>query len=233
MGARGYRNGQRGRQLLGTLGRVELDLPRARMVDAHDGGYAFHSTLLPRNQHLTNGPLSVIAGAYWAGVNTQRVRRALAALFGGAVSKDTVSRAWHKIVTDFKAWNPRRFDDEAIVRLIPDGTVVKVQLDRKATALSILGVVGVRADGQKVWLTLNAMGGESAEAWREVLDGLVQRGLRKPELVMTDGGKGPDAALAALWPAVPVRRWTVPSTGTCWPTRPSSCTRRSPRMTPT
>lgn len=208
-GARGYRNGHRARALLSTLGRVALDVPRARIVGAAGNRFEFHSVLLPRYQRLTNGALSVIAGAYLAGVNTRRVRRALAALFGGAVSKDTVSRAWHKVATDFKAWNASRFDDAPIVRLILDGTVVKVRLDRKATTLSILVVLGVRAGGQKVSLSLNAMGGESAEAWREVLDGLVQRGLRVPELVSTDGGKGLDAALAALWPAVPVQRCTV------------------------
>jgi hypothetical protein len=33
-----------------------------------------------------------IASTYLAGTNTRRVRRALAALFGGTVGKDTVSR---------------------------------------------------------------------------------------------------------------------------------------------
>ena len=33
-----------------------------------------------------------VASTYLSGTNTRRVRRALKALFGGAVSKDTVSR---------------------------------------------------------------------------------------------------------------------------------------------
>lgn len=60
---------------------------------------------------------------------TRRVRRALAALFGGAVGKDTVSRVWRKAMTDWQAWNARSLADEPIVRLILDGTVVKVRLD--------------------------------------------------------------------------------------------------------
>jgi hypothetical protein len=39
---------------------------------------------------------ALIAGAYLAGTNTRRVRRALAALFRGAVSKDIVSQVWRK-----------------------------------------------------------------------------------------------------------------------------------------
>jgi hypothetical protein len=35
------------------------------------------------------------------------VRRALASLFGGAVGKDTVSRVWRKVKSDWDAWNAR------------------------------------------------------------------------------------------------------------------------------
>ena len=52
------------------------------------------------------------------------------------------------------------------MRLILDGTVVRVRLDRKATSISLLVVLGVRADGQKVLLAVKNMGGESEEAWR-------------------------------------------------------------------
>jgi hypothetical protein len=45
--------------------------------------------------------------AYLAGSNTRRVRRALPAIFGGAVSKDTVSRVWRKVKGDWDAWNDR------------------------------------------------------------------------------------------------------------------------------
>jgi transposase-like protein len=105
---------------------------------------------------------------------------ALASLFGGAVGKDTVSRVWRKVKSYWDAWNARSLADEPIVRLILDGTVVRVRLDRKATAISLLLVIGVRADGQKILLAVKAMGGESTEAWRAVLDNLIQRGLRRP-----------------------------------------------------
>jgi putative transposase len=96
----------------------------------------------------------LIAGTYLAGTNTRRVRRALAALFGGAVGKDTVSRAWHKVRSDWEAWQKCDLAGLDVVRLILDGTVVKVRLDGKATSLSILVALGVRRDGQKVLLAL-------------------------------------------------------------------------------
>ena len=54
--------------------------------------------------------------------------RALAAVFGGAVGKDTVSRVWRKVKADWAAWNARSLAEEPIIRLILDGTVVRVRL---------------------------------------------------------------------------------------------------------
>jgi transposase-like protein len=137
------------------------------------------------------------------------VRRALAKLFEGHIGKDVVSRAWQKTRSAWEAWQRRDLGDDDIVRLILDGTVVKVRLDRKATAIALLIALGVRRDGQKVVLAIKNMGGESQAAWRALLDDLTGRGLAKPDLVIVDGGKGLEAALASLWDDVPVQRCTV------------------------
>jgi transposase-like protein len=173
------------------------------------GTTEWKSKALCAYQRRTRAAEALIASAYLAGVNTRRVRRALAALFGGAVGKDIVSRTWRKVKGDWDAWNARAFADEPIVRLILDGTVVRVRLDRKATAISLLVVIGVRADGQKVLLAVKSMGGESAEAWRTVLDDLIRRGLRRPDFLIVDGAAGLDKAIAAVWDGAPVQRCTV------------------------
>jgi putative transposase len=208
-GVSGHRHGHRSRSLMGTFGQVEINVPRARLTSANGKTSEWKSKVLPAYQRRTRAADALIAGAYLSGTNTRRVRRALAALFGGAVSKDTVSRVWRKVQGDWNAWNNRSLADEPIVRLILDGTVVRVRLDRKATSISLLVVLGVREDGQKVLLTVKNMGGETIEAWRTVLDDLVRRGLRKPELLIADGGAGLEGALAAIWGDVPTQRCTV------------------------
>ena len=207
--ASGVRNGHRERQLLGSFGPLTVSVPRARLCDAEGRQGEWRSKALPAYKRLTKQAEALIAGAYLAGTNTRRVRRALAALFAGAVGKDTVSRVWHKVKGDFEAWQKRDLSGEDVVRLILDGTTVRVRLDRKATLLSVLVVLGVRRDGQKVLLALRSMGGESEAAWRAVLDDLVGRGLPVPELAIVDGAAGLEKALAALWPALAVQRCTV------------------------
>src|SRR5882672_4318384 len=207
-GITGHRHGHRSRSLLGTFGRVEIAVPRARLATAEGKTTEWKSTALRAYQRRTKRADSRIAGAYLAGTNTRRVRRALSAVFGGAVSKDTVSRVWRKVKGDWDAWNARSLAEEPIIRVILDGTVVRVRLDRKATSIVLLVVLGVREDGQKVLLAVKSMGGETNEAWRAVLDDLVKRGLRKPEFLIVDGGTGLEQA-AALWGDVPTQRCTV------------------------
>jgi putative transposase len=79
-GVTGHRHGSRKRSLTGTFEPIEIAVPRARLT-------------------TSEGAEALIAGSYLAGTNTRRVRRALAALFGGTVGKDTVSRTWRKVLS--------------------------------------------------------------------------------------------------------------------------------------
>jgi putative transposase len=210
--AKGDRHGRRSRQLVTTFGPLDLSVPRARLRD-EAGEREWKSALLPAYKRLSHRAEALIAEAYLAGMNTRRVRRALAKLFEGRIGKDVVSRAWRRMRSAWQAWQERDLAGDDIIRLILDGTVVKVRLDRKATAISLLIALGIRRDGQKVVLAIKNMGGESEAAWRALLEDLTGRGLARPDLVIVDGGKGLEAALAGLWDDVPVQRCTVHKEG--------------------
>jgi putative transposase len=205
----GHRHGHRSRKLTGTFGRTEIGVPRARIGSADGRTTEWKSKALRSYQRRTATVDALIASAYLSGTNTRRVRRALAALFAEGVGKDVVSRVWRKVKGDWDAWNARSLAGEPIIRLILDGTVVRVRLDKKATSISLLVALGVRQDGQKVLLAVKNMGGESEAAWRALLDDLVKRGLKTPELVIVDGAPGLEKALAALWSNILIQRCTV------------------------
>ena len=102
------------------------------------------------DQRRTKAADALIASAYRSGTNTRRVRRALAALLRGgrqghgepgvAQGADRSGRL-ERTTTEGRSRS---------LRLILDGTVVRVRLDKQATAISLLVVIGVREDGQKV-----------------------------------------------------------------------------------
>lgn len=209
-GAKGYRHGTRERQITGTFGTETVSVPRARVEDEDGKVREWRSKALPRYQRLTKAAEALITAVYLSGTNTRRVKRALFALFKGAVSKDVVSRAWRKVKTDWDAWCARSLVEEDIVRIILDGTVIKTRIDKKATNISVLAAIGVRRDGQKVLLSIKNMGGESTAAWRQFLDDLDARGLKRPEFAIVDGAPGLEAALVALWgDDLPIQRCTV------------------------
>jgi putative transposase len=139
-------------------------MPRARSK-AEDGKTSEgKSKSLRAGQRRTKQAEALIAGTYLSGTNT---RRALSAVFKGAVGKDVVSRSWRKVKGD---WDARSPNDEPIVRLILDGTIVRVRLDKKATSISLRVALGVRQDGQCCWRSRTW-----AAAWRAFLDDRVKR----------------------------------------------------------
>jgi len=63
-------------------------VPRARLDSAEGKTTEWKSTALRAYQRRTQQADALIAGAYLAGTNTRRVRRALSAVFCGAVGKE-------------------------------------------------------------------------------------------------------------------------------------------------
>src|SRR5246127_3759762 len=112
--AAGSRHGHRGRRILGTFGATTVRVPRARLTTPEGKTSEWRNATIPAYQRRTKRADALIAGAYLSGTNTRRVRRALAALFGGAVGKDTVSRVWRKTKGDWDVWNARSLADQPI-----------------------------------------------------------------------------------------------------------------------
>jgi transposase-like protein len=157
VGATGHRHGHRSRSLLGSFGRVEIEVPRARLNTPDGKTTEWKSKALKAYQRRTLIADALIAGSYP---------------------------------------HPRRHRDARASR--PQGHLHLAARRHR------------RARGRpEVLLAIKSMGGESAEAWRSVLDDLVKRGLRRPEFLIVDGASGLDKAIAAIWDGVPVQRCTV------------------------
>ena len=89
--------------IAGKLRPSGVAVPRARLNTPDGKTTEWKSQALRAYQRRTLTADALIASSYLAGTNTRRVRRALGALFGGAVGKDTVSRVWRKVKSDWDA----------------------------------------------------------------------------------------------------------------------------------
>jgi len=162
----------------------------------------------------------------------RRVRRALAALFGGAVGKDTVSRTWRKVKSDGTAWKHplagRRADRAAHFDEAP---WCRAARPAKRPPSRCSSSSGVRADGQKC-------AGDQEHGGRDLGHGapsstIASTRARRPSSSSSNGAPGLDKAIAAVWDGVPVQRCTVHKHRTFRARAPSACTRRSPPTTTT
>ncbi len=237
----GYRNGRRARTLTGPTGPLALTLPRA-MLFAASGTREWTSTLVPRYQRRLREVNEAVVATYLAGGNTRRLRGALAPLLKAVpLSKSAVSRIVGTLKAEVEAWRTRSLADLDVFGLYLDAIALRVRSAGKVTSVPVLGVVAIRADGQKQLVALDLCGGESFDAWKGCLDDLVARGLGAPVVCVIDGHAGLRKAVGLVWPkrgssAAPCTSFATLSArppSTPWPrsarTSTGSSTPRPPR----
>ncbi len=202
----GYRNGKQRRLITTACGSKELDIPRGRLVGEDGASVEFRSAIVPRYARRTQEVDDAILGAYLAGANSRRIKKALAPLLGEEhLSKSAVSRVVSRLKELFARWSERDLSEESYVLLFLDGFHLKVRLARRVVSVPVLVVLGVTPDGTKVLVTLRLAASEAAEHWKWLIEDLKARGLQAPRYLVTDGHKGLAAALKA-WPEVKVQR---------------------------
>ena len=201
---RGYRNGHRERQVTCSAG--ELSIPVPRVADAPD---TFRSSLLGAWQRRSRLVEEVLPLLYIEGLSTRDFRRALAPLWGkSGLSRSSISRANRVLKGAFQAWRQRELSGEEIVYLFLDGFYLGVrQASREKEGVLIAHAIDTQ--GKRSVLHLSLGGRESTQAWKTALHDLIERGLRSPQLVISDGNPGLLRAVSEVWPEVPQQRCVV------------------------
>jgi putative transposase len=207
----GYRQGVHPREISTPLGKEMVGAPRGRYFEKHGENHEYHSTMLPRYARRAKSVNAALIGMYLGGVNTRRVKAVLRPLLRGTpLSKSAVSRLVQRLKEAFETWRQRPLDGRRFVVMYMDAIYLKARFAGKVSSVPVLAVVGVTAKGEKVLVSLEAKGAESQEAWRSLMEGLVERGLKvSPKLVIIDGNAGLRAAVAMTWPKADVQRCTV------------------------
>ena len=205
----GYRNGHKERRITTEYGAHTLQVPRGRIADEVGKTREFRSEVLPRYARRTRKVDEAILGAYLAGANTRRIRKALAPLLGTEhLSKSAVSRVASRLKDLFATWRTRDLGEESYEILFLDAIYLKVRMARRVVTVPILAVLGVTSDGTKRLVGLEIAASEAGEHWTGLVKDLKRRGLQSPSLMVSDGHKGLLQAMEQ-WPDARVQRCTL------------------------
>jgi hypothetical protein len=145
---------------------------------------------------------------YLQGVSTRKVAAITEGLSRVRIGKDAVSRVAQRLEEELSAWRGRPLE-LAYPYLYLDAAYFKVNWGGRVVDLALLVAVGVNAEGYREVLVVEPAGGERKEAWRNLLKGLVERGLRGVRLVISDDHPSIRQAVMAELPGASWQRCVV------------------------
>jgi putative transposase len=170
---------------------------RSRAWDTRLGtGSYFPSWLEPRRR-AEQALVGVIAEAYVQGVSTRKVEALVQALGITSISKSEVSRLCASLDEQVEAFRTRRLDAE-YPSLWLDARYEHVREDGRVVSMAVVVAYGVRTDGVREVLGVDVGLSEDVVLWREFLQGLIARGLRGVQLVISDAHGGLKQAIAEV-----------------------------------
>jgi putative transposase len=185
-----HRNGTRERDWQTRVGSIPLQIPRLRQ-----GSY-FPSFLEPRRR-AEQALLNVIQQAYVEGISTRKVDDLVRALGLEGIDKSAVSRICQSLDELVTAFRTRRLEG-SYPYLWLDALYLKVRQNGRIVSMAVVIAVGVVSTGERSVLGVEVGASEDAAFWTSFLRGLLARGLRGVELVISDAHEGLKQAIATV-----------------------------------
>ena len=133
------------------------------------------------------------------GVSTRRVKKITTELCGREFSRQTVSNLTQRLDEQVQAWAKRPLEEEYPF-LLADAMQLNIRHHEAVRSATALIVVGISEDGYREILGLKIALRETAESWKELLEELKDRGLRRVELATSDAHEGLESALRETFP---------------------------------
>lgn len=190
---RDQRNGHYERDLVTGVGKIEaLPVPRTRK--------GFQTQLFERYKRRQAELDEAMCAMFVQGISQVRVGEVFETLTGTQASPSTVSKVFHSLEGEFRAWRERPLE-EHYVYAFADGTYFSVIYDGEGHKMPILAVVGINLAGERVVLGFTVGERENQAAWEDLLEDLQRRGVKTVDLWTTDGGQAMINALESKFPS--------------------------------
>jgi transposase-like protein len=195
------RSGYRVRRFDTRMGTSYLMVPKIRK-----GGYIpFFVTERKRSELAL---IQVIQEAYIQGVSTRKMERLATRLGIDSLSRSQVSQMTKELNGQAQAFRKRPLKQSYPVIWV-DALYEKVRYDGRVVSMAIQIVCGVSEGGRREVLAIEPMLEESEESYRILFQSLRERGLKTPNLIVSDAHSGLTAAIRSCFPGSSWQRCKV------------------------
>ena len=195
------RNGYSPKTVQGSMGEVEIQVPRDR-----DG--EFEPQLVKKHQTDISAIEDKIIFLYSQGVSTRDIQKTMQEMYGINVDDSRVSKITDKILPLIKEWQERPLQS-VYAMVILDAVHYNVRDNGIVTKKAAYVAIGTDLEGRKdvlgIWLGAN----ESSKYWLSVLNGLKNRGVSDILIASVDGLSGFVDAIHAAFPKTEVQRCII------------------------
>lgn len=180
---RDYRNGYYERDLLMSIGKIKLRVPRTRNGDFSPSVFEKYSRC---DQAFVISMLEMVIN----GVSTRKVTNIVEQLCGESVSKSFVSSLTQKLDPIINEWSKRPLNVTYYPFLFVDALYIKVREGHQVVSKAVYIATAITEENKREILGLSVDHKESYESWRNFLQLLKSRGIQSPKLVISDAHEG-------------------------------------------
>jgi len=188
-----HRNGRREIEpFRSRVGEIALSVPKLRK-----GSY--YPSFLDARKPVERALLTTIQTAYVAGVSTRRVDELVQALGLTGIDKSAVSRICKELDDAVKPFRERALEIEYPYVFL-DAVYLKARQNNRTLGRALVIAIGVGANGRREILGFELGPSEEEAFWLQFLRGLIRRGLRGTQLVISDAHEGLKGAISKALP---------------------------------
>ena len=187
-----HRNGTSGKTVLTDDGPVPIEVPRDRVG-------TFDPQLIPKHERRFTGLDDKIIALYARGLTVREIQAFLAQMYSVDVSPSLISTVTEAVVEEITGWQTRPLESVYPIVFF-DALRVKIRDETVVRSKAVYLALAVLPDGTRDILGIWIEQTEGAKFWLKVFTDLQMRGCQDILIAVTDGLKGMEEALTAVYP---------------------------------
>lgn len=199
---RDSRNGYYERELILSIGKLKLKVPRTRNGE-------FSTTVFEKYSRCDQALVLSMLEMVINGVSTRKVTYIVEQLCGENISKSFVSSLTQKLDPIINEWSMRPLNVMYYPYLFVDAMYIKVREHQKVVSKAVYIATAITEKNTREILGLSVDHVEDFESWSRFFQHLKSRGLQSPKLVISDAHQGLQKAIQRDFIGTTWQRCTV------------------------